>query len=147
MKERIAEAVVKIHDAHGRTAKASIIAHWVTKLMPYIDMPELWTILDTACDGARFPALSEVLGSLSLSASRTTFVAPPPLSEKQKEDALKAATISMLWLYYVMGWKPENFTGTIFSKITGIDESPREFIERETKKYSKEQVIKWMQQK
>lgn len=147
-RERLQIEVAKLHDAHGRPIKAAVIAHWVQRLTRFTETPnaKVWRVLDQACDGARFPALADII-----EASQSRWGDKPPdvghTSGAARTRADRAMVLSMIWMHLTSGKPLHWFDGHAFARIMGRDEKdPGEFLRAaiEAEKWTKESITAWM---
>lgn len=140
-RERLAMAVAKLGDVHGRKLSAVQIQHWVSRLTQHAENPILWRILAEACDGARMPAVSDVLDAIAAHPKAQARVeAPPTPGERLRSN--HAAVLSMLWLHYAKNWQLRDFAGTIMASQFGKD--PYDALVAAKELYDKPTILAWM---
>lgn len=137
------ESVAKMASVMGRNLNKEALNHWVDRLLGLEPKSLLYRILSDFSDGAKMPALTEVLEAFNYAKRvRPEANLSPQLTEAERKRADQSAIMSMLWLHYEKKWPLSDFSGHVMARAFGRD--PIDALMAAAEIFTREDIRKWM---
>ncbi len=122
---------------------------WCKALCQYANGSALWRAFAAGCEEDRMPSLHRMRELLRGRQDTAAFVAPPPLTQEERDLSDQAAMLSCLWLHYAKGWELERvgseIIGRLWAKQSG-DPDIANRLKQAKEAYPREYVLNWMEE-